>query len=249
MKKEKPEPKPKLAAVILLGSIAITLLISSSVGYFLILPTFIKNSNISQEIKTEKAKAAKIDQSLLVLRSHDKGKIADLSLFLNTFIPAEIDMLHFATLNEIVAKDAGAQITTIQLSQAKLKLSEKPAPTSSGTSTTAKPAKTTQIATPTITVTYKSNFESLLKLLDYWFLADQVVGVNDIIITGQSGGVVSYTITYEFPKATVVTKATVDDALNLTSKQIDNLQALHQKIKYVATPSANPLGNKNPFGK
>lgn len=231
MKKETPKPKSKLTLFIWLGGIIITVLVIFCVGYFLILPTLSKNSDINSKLELEKAKTAKIDQSLDLLKSLDKKKIASLSLFLDSFIPAEIDMLHFATLNEIVARDAGVQISTIQLTQSKLN----------------KTAKPTQKSSPMVTITYKSNFESLLTLLNYWFLADQIVGVNDVVITGQSGGIVNYTISYAFPKTKAVDQATIEDSLNLSNKQIDKLQALQEKVKYIATPSAHPLGSKNPF--
>lgn len=235
MKKDTSETKSYKSLLINIGLAIMTLIVSGAIGYFLILPAFSKLSKVNQEISVEKAQADKINQSVSNLKSQDKTTLATLSATLRGLIPTEIDMLHFASLNEVIAKSVGAEISNIQLS--------KSIPKSAKTADT----KAVQTIALSVISTYKSNFDSLLNLIRAWMQADQEVGIKTILISGDTSGIVTYTVTYDLPTSPISTIVTVDDQLSLSKKQIDELKAVKSKIIYTATPSAKPLGKDNPF--
>ncbi len=238
MKKDTSETKSFKPMLINIGLAIMTLIVSGAIGYFLILPTFSELSKINQEISAEKAQADKINQSVSNLKSQDKTTLATLSATLRGLIPTQIDMLHFASLNEVIAKSVGAEISNIQLS--------KSIPKSAKTADT---KATIQTIALSVISTYKSNFDSLLNLIRAWMQADQEVGIKTILISGDTSGIVTYTVTYDLPTSQNSTTVTVDDQLTLSKKQIDELKAVKSKIIYTATPSAKPLGRDNPFSQ
>lgn len=244
MKKEEEQVSNSLLPkLILVGAAIATIAIVVAVGFFLIYPTFTAVSSVNQSLDSERAKLAKIEQAINSLKTQNKTVLTNLTKFLDILVPNQVDMLHFATLNEIVAQKSGAQITNIQLSKGKTAISAK-----DSTKTSAANSKqTSQTAGTSATVTYNSNFDSLIKLIKFWFLADQIVGVNNIVISGQSSGVLNYTIIYDLPNSSKTTPAVVDDSTVLTKQQIEELKIIQNKVIYTATPSAKPLGKENPF--
>ncbi len=245
MKNDKEQTsKSLLPTLILVGSVFGTLLIVGAIGYLLIMPTFTNLNKVEQEIKLQTAKLDKIDQAVNTLKAQDKDLLDGLARFYNTLVPENIDMLHFATLNEIVARESGAQITAISLSKG---LTTTAQPQAGSTTGAAASSTAPQSAPTSVKVTYRSNFTSLLNMLKYWFLADQIVGVQGLTISGEADGIITYTVSYDLPKGAIVANSSIENPTVLTKKEIEEFQNLKKKIIYTATPSANPLGKDNPF--
>ena len=220
-----------------IGLVIFTIVVSLSIGYFLILPVFTQLTEINQSISIEKTNADKIGQSIANLKSQDKSTIAEIADTFQGLVPFQIDMLHFASLNETIAKSVGVEVVGIQISKAvPLKSSKVKAV-----------ATPSQVSALTIAGTYKSNFDSLLNLIRAWEKADQEVGIKTIQISGDASGIISYTVTYDLPTSKTSPIATIDDQLTLSKKQLDEMLSIKSKIIYTATPSAKPLGTSNPF--
>src|SRR3990172_12000098 len=226
MKKDTNGTKSFKPLLINIGLIVLTLLVSGLIGYFLILPTYSQLASINQNIAAEKSNASRIDQSITFLKNQDKSTIADIARTFQGLVPEQIDMLHFASLNETIARSVGVEVLSIQISKA---IPPK------GTQTKTAPAPS-QVSALTISGTYKSSFDSLLRLIQAWRLADQEVGVKSILISGVASGIISYTVTYDMPTSKPNPAATIDDQLSLSKKQLEELQAIKNKIIYTATP-------------
>lgn len=230
------------------------LLLSGLLLVFIAWPSFNSIGQVNTEIETESSKLSVISESIAALSKEDKERLENLVTFLAQLVPEKVDMLHFATLNELVSDAAGVTVSNIQISMgaAKTTTASPAAATtvteSAQTNTTAPtPAPATPASAVSVAVTYSSNFDSLLSLIKYWSLADQLVGIKEINISGVADGRLTYTINYELPVAPATAKATVEDKLNLTEAQKKQLEDLQIKIIYTATPSANAVGKSNPF--
>lgn len=237
-------PSAIFSGLVIFFSVAI----SGVLIYFIALPNFQSLSQLNTEINAEKVKAASIDKSIINLKSQDKEVLAALEKFLQTYVPGTVDNLHFATLNEAVSKAAGVTVTNIQISSGKGAKTDTAAPAStteaaSGT----KQSQTNQTAAVQIAVTYNSNFDSLLRLINYWKLADQLIGVKSLDISGVTDEFINYTIYYDLPTSPAVAKAVVEDNLVFTKEQAKKLQELKNNILYTATPSSQSVGKSDPF--
>ncbi len=227
--------------VIIVLSTFLTFFIGGAVGYFLIVPAFNKLSATAAEGNVQKQNLSEINRSITFLSNQDKSSLVVEKNFLDSLIPDQVNIIHFASLNEIVSAAAGVSVKTIQLSQGVSKT------TASGSTTTSTTGQTSQNASDNVTVTYSSGFDSLLTLIKYWRAADQLVGITKVNINADTTGVLNYTVTYELPTATQSTKATITDRVSLTAVQKDAIDKLKDTILYIATPSANPIGKDNPF--
>lgn len=238
MKKDESENKSIKPLLINIGLGFVTLLVCGSIGYFLILPSLTNLNKTSQEVSTEKARADRINLSVAGLRSQDKKTLATYSAMLKSLIPEQIDMLHFASLNESIAKSVGVSIESIQLSKA---VAKNAVPTAGSES------KGVQTAPVTILASYKSNFDSLQKLIKAWLQADQEVGIKTVQISGNASGVISYTVTYDLPTSSAVSAATIDDQYSISKDEIAEIRKIQDNIIFTAAPSEKPLGRSNPF--
>lgn len=204
---------------------------------FVILPSFDSWNKSKQELTTQNQRVDQIKASIANLTGLDKERITFLKAFVDTLVPDELDSFHFASLNEVVAKAANVTVTSVQISKG-----------AGGTTTAIGKGQTNQTAPTNVTVTYSSDFDSLLTLIKYWVVADRLVGPTTIMITGQAGNpALTYTLGYQLPIAPKVTAATVEDPSLLTPSQIAKLEQLRAKVVYTATPSTKPLGKDNPF--
>lgn len=237
MKKDSTETKSLKPLLINVGIAIFTLIVAGAIGYFLILPTLTQLTTINQSMENEKRQADKIGQSISNLKNQDKVTLATLSATFKSLVPPQIDMLHFASLNESIAKSVGVDISSITISKAV-------SPKSSKTAVAVTPTKTAAL---NIVSSYKSNFDSMLNLIRAWMFADQEVGIKTIVISGDALGIVSYTVTFDFPTSQPASAATIEDQLTLSKKDLEELKAVENKIVYTATPSAKPLGRDNPF--
>lgn len=240
-------------AIAVLGVIG-TLIVSGLLLLLVAWPSFGSLGKVATEIEAENTKLTVINQSIDVLSKEDKGRLEKLTKFLERLVPEKVNNLHFATLNELVAQAAGTTVNSIQIS--------KGSPPKAGTSTTVTtapgvktsgeaapsiPVQTSQVAAVSVAVTYSSGFDSLLNLIKFWALADQLVGIKDINVSGLDGSLLNYTINYELPTSPVVQKATIAENILLTEDQKRKIEDLKTRIIYTATPSANPVGKSNPF--
>jgi hypothetical protein len=239
---------PKIAYLI--GGIALVVLASVPIVLFMLMPTFTELGQVNQEIDTQKAKTAEIKQTISFLSTQNKTSLKGYSDFFDQLVPGQLDMLHFASLNEVVAAAAGATVEGISIS--------KGVTPSTGTGATPPPAPTEGSSAPTTTpivqaaptkviVTYISNYDTLLNLIDFWTMADQLVGVTLIKATAQANGVLNYTIEYTLPVAVGDSKATISDRVSFAAGEKEKLDDLRGKIIYFATPSSKPVGKDNPF--
>ncbi len=227
-------------------SIVLTLLVVTLLSVLVILPSFNSITSASGEIELAKSKAASIDQTVALLNQEDQETLKQLISFLELYVPEKIDDLHFATLNEAVAAAAGVTVSSIQISKGAVGASTPPpqAPVSGEGATTTPPV---QVAQPSVSVTYSSDFNSLLNLISFWSLADQLVGIKELNISGVAGQTIDYTIDYQLPTSGPAQVATIEDRLSLTKEQKDRLLKIKENITYTATPSANTVGKSNPF--
>lgn len=249
--KELKEKLKKLPSVLVIAvGLIFTLGISFALIYFLILPTFFEMSKSSEEIKTKEGKLIAIKQSITTITSVNRKDLQDYGSFFSNLMPAKLDMLHFASLNEKVAQAAGATVQGITIAKAPVAPTPTPAPapTTGSSNAVATPAPAVPTAPEVkINVTYSSNFDSMINLVKIWTMADQLVGITDIKVDSQSGGVLGYTVTYTLPTTIGETKATVDDILSFSAKDKEAIEKLESQVIYTATPSAKPVGKSNPF--
>lgn len=204
---------------------------------FVVFPSYSGWNQNQDQLKIEKQTAEKITNSVAILNSLDKNKIASIKAFLDTLIPEQFDSFHFASLNEVVSAAAGSTITSLTITKG-----------AGGAKTATGVGQTSQKVATVVNISYTSDFDTLLRLIKYWFVADRLVGPTQITITGKAGSsILSYTISYQLPLAPVTPVATVDDNLSLTPVQISKLEELRSSIIYTATPSAKPVGKDNPF--
>lgn len=228
-------------------AILATVLLVGVLGYFFVYPSIGKISKASSDLAAEKAKVAAIEGSISQLQSEDKVRLGKITKFLNVLIPEKLDMLHFASLNEVVADAAGVAVTNITISKSAPNAAA-PAPTTSKAPTTAAPTTqpSVQVAPTTVAVTYLSDFDALLRLIRYWSLADQLVGIKSITINSGTSQI-SYTVNYDLVTSPAATGATVEDHLTLSEEEKKKIEKLQDSVIYTATPSANPVGKENPF--
>ncbi len=231
---------PKIGFVI--GASLVAVLLSIPIVMFLILPGLDELNKLNLEIDIQKQKAEEIKKTIALLNSESKSKLSDYSRFFDQLIPGELDMLHFASLNEVVAAAIGAEINTISISKGVVP-NQTTAPPAGTTATTAP----VQTAPTKVTVTYRSSFDVMLDLINSWKEADQLVGVSLIKATSDSSGVLNYTIEYSLPVSAAVAKATIGEKIQFTEAEKDQIDDIKSKIIYFATPSAQPLGKNNPF--
>ena len=192
-------------------AILLTLLIGISLIMLVAWPNITSIGQLASSVKEENAKLTAINSSVDLLRKEDKQRLEGLVAFLDQLVPEKVNNLHFATLNEQVSQAAGVSVVNIQISAgakpaAKTTVTTAPGVSTSKGSTSKTPVQTSQVATMSIAVTYSSNFESLLTLLKYWNLADQLVAVKEVNISGVSDGVLNYTISYDLPNSSWVKK-------------------------------------------
>lgn len=233
-------------------SIVLTLLLSALLLALVAWPSFSSLGQVATEIEAEDTKLAGINASTAFLSKEDKKRLESLKAFLEQLVPEKVDLLHFATLNELVSQAAGVTVNNIQITKGSSAATKAPVTTApgiktSGAATPSTPVQTSQVAATNVSVTYTSGFDSLLALIQYWVLADQLVGIKDLNISGVAAGSLNYTVNYELPTSPAVQKATVEDKFSLTEEQKKNLEELKAKIIYTATPSANSVGRSNPF--
>src|SRR3989304_617772 len=221
-------------------SILVTLVISTCLVMFVAWPNITSFGKLADNIKDADTKLSSINSSVAMLGKEDKKRLESLVVFLNQLVPEKVDNLHFATLNEQVSQAAGVSVVNIQISAGKAPAVKTPVTTAPGVSTSKDtksktPVQTSQVAAMSVAVTYSSNFDSLLTLLKFWSLADQLVAVKDINISGASEGILNYTISYELPSSPISQKATLDDRLSLTETQKKQIEDLKAKVIYTAT--------------
>lgn len=226
-------------------SIVFTLLVVVLLSVFVIWPSFDSITTVSEELDLAEIRVDNINQTISLLKQEDQETIKQFVNFLDQYVPEKIDDLHFATLNEAVADAAGASVSSIQISKgASAAATSTPAETSGEGQASTPPV---QVAQPSVSVTYASDFDSLLKLISFWSLADQLIGIKELKITGVDGQTINYTIDYELPIAGALQTAVVDDRVFLSKEQKERLQEIKDKVIYTATPSANSVGKDNPF--
>lgn len=233
-------------------AIVLTLLISGLLLYLMAWPSFNNIGTNSTDIKVEEARLTAVTESISMLSKEDKSRLESLVSFMQQLVPETVDNLHFATLNELVAEAAGVTVNGIQISKGAAPSSSKAVTTAPGVETSGKaapatPVQTSQVAAVSIAVTYTSGFDSLLNLIKYWTLADQLVGIKEVNISGVAAGSLNYTVSYELPTSPKIQKATVEDKLGLTEAQKKKIEEIESRIIYTATPSANTVGKSNPF--
>jgi len=237
---------PKIGYII--GASVLAVLLSIPIIMFLMMPAFDEFNDVNLEINTQKQKAAEIKKTIALLNSENKNKLASYTGFFDQLIPGQLDMPHFASLNEVVAAAIGAEIKSITISKG---VAPKKAPVRAGTSgSTSTKATTTPVqkAPTTVSVTYSSSYDVLLILIDAWRKADELVGVSLVKANAQTDGVLNYTIDYFLPVSeTAVKKATIGEKIRFSRAEKDKIDELRSKIIYFATPSAQPLGKDNPF--
>ena len=224
---------------VLVTILAIVLVVGFSylLESFVILPSYGTWTSSQNKLNQEKQKVEQIKNNVDSLKSLDKNKIAQIRNFVDILIPDQFDSFHFASLNEVVSKAAGVTITAVSISQG-----------AGGSTTSAGKGQTNQTSPASATVTYASDFDSLLRLIRYWQVADRFVAASTITITGQAGAKqLTYTLSYQLPVSATTSPATVDEKVVLTATQTAALEKLRDSILYTATPSANPVGKDNPF--
>lgn len=229
----------------------LTLLISGGLAALVAWPSYTAIGTTAAELESEQARLTALTDSISTLSREDKNRLESLVKFLHQLVPETVDNLHFASLNELVAEAAGVTVNTIQISKGAAP-SVKPVTTAKGVETSGKasptvPVQTSQVAAVSIAVTYTSGLDSLLNLIKYWTLADQLVGIKDININAIDATRLNYTVSYELPTAPKIQKATVEEKLTLTEKQKKKIEELNSRIIFRATPSAQPVGKSNPF--
>jgi hypothetical protein len=240
--------------IMIAGSSVITLIVGGVLLAFVAWPSLGSVGEVTSQIDSEKAKLAAINNSIATLAKEDKDRLAALTAFLQQLVPEKVDNLHFATLNELVSQAAGATVNNITIakgtattSQPNTAVTTEPGVESSKTTPPTTAGPVTEVTSVTVAVTYSSNFDSLLNLIKFWALADQLVGIKDLNISGLSGEVLNYTINYDLPSSAKTPKATVEDQIQVTEEQKKNLEDLKARIIYTATPAADPVGKNNPF--
>lgn len=238
---------PKLAYIIM--AVSLVLISSVPIIFFLIMPGVEELGRVNQEIESQKIKLEEVKKSIAFLSSQNKENLEGYTEFFNQLIPGQLDMLHFASLNELVASSAGAVVEKIIISKgldpSTTTTTPPPPATPAATAPTTTPA--VQTAPTTITITYRSSYDSLLSMIDIWTKADQLVGVSLVKTVGQPDGVLNYTIDYTLPVFSADTKATISDRIQFSPADKEKLDDLRSKIIYFATPSAQPVGKNNPF--
>src|SRR3989344_1938025 len=206
---------PKIGYII--GASVLAVLLSIPIIMFLMMPAFDEFNDVNLEINTQKQKAAEIKKTIALLNSENKNKLASYAGFFDQLIPGQLDMPHFASLNEVVAAAIGAEIKSITISKG---VAPKKAPSRTGTSGSTSTKATTapvQKAPTTVSVTYSSSYDVLLILIDAWRKADELVGVSLVKANAQTDGVLNYTIDYFLPVSeTAVKKATIGEKIRFS---------------------------------
>lgn len=242
---------PKIGYIV--GATALVVIFSIPIILFMILPVFGDLNKVNLEIETQKQKVSEIKKTIAFLNSENKNKLTSYTKFFDQLIPGQLDMPHFASLNEVVSAAVGAEVKSITIVKGVPKKAQTQNPSAStGTAGSTPTASTTttlvQKAPTTVNVTYNSNYDTLLNLIDFWRKADQLVGVSLVKANAESNGVLNYTIEYFLPVSeSTTTKATIGEKIQFSQKEKDKIDELRSKIIYFATPSAQPLGKGNPF--
>jgi hypothetical protein len=221
----------------------ITLVVSLGLIYFFLLPVSSGLSNSSDQIKDKKDKLNFIKESTNVLASVSNEEITELGGLLENLVPSNLDMLRFASLNEKIASSANVSVRSITITKIPA-AQELPTGFEEGSV----PVEQNITPLPTkVSVTYSSNFASMVTLVKLWAKADQFVGINSVAISSQVSGPLTYTITYDLPTSRPEGVATIDNFENITVEEKEMIKKLGSSFVFTATPSSKPVGKNDPF--
>ncbi len=242
----------------------LTVAISALLVWLVVLPglsNWQKTQLANQELEV---KVAKISQNINLVKGVNTADREEFVRVMDIFFPSVADYLHFATLNEQIAKTRGVAVTSFTTGSttsgsaaAATSPSVGPAagstaPVAGNTPTSSTGATTTPIAansTIFVTVGYESSYENLENLLKDLTKLDRLVGVSAIVFTKvENSSLVSANVTFNLPLAQkAISEGTSDTIQLLTEADKKTLESIKTQIQYSATPASNPIGKADPF--
>lgn len=222
--------------------------------------TWQETRSANEDLETKITKVAQNISLVKGINTQDREKFGQI---MDVFYPEIADYLHFATLNEKLAKAKGVQVTSFTTggapstsATAATSPSVGPAAgstpvaggTPNGTSTTA-PIRSAVSSDLFVTIAYKSQYEKLEGLLADLVKLDRLVGVSAIVFTKlENTNEVTANVTFNLPLSQKSTAASTSENIKLlTETDRQTLEALGQRIEYSAAPANNPIGKTDPF--
>lgn len=243
--------------VIALGFI-VTAVIIGLLGVNFILPEFSALSINQQQTARLLAKDQKLAANIAQLKNLDKSDLTTYQKTLDSFFPENNDYLHFATLNEALAKQFGLTINSLTLAVAS-PVSATPtagANASGSVGGGSAIAPTTSLPSTTssgyyVLVSYKGVWSQILNLLTSLKSLDRAtVGSKALFSVPDTSGQIAVSVTYFLPlSASSTVSASSDSFVSLSEKDKTFLTTLQSEISYRAKPATDPVGKNNPFVK
>lgn len=256
MKKLK-EVFKKPVVLIVLGFI-VTILTVSLLGYSFILPQFNSLGENQKKTTDLESKLSVLNKNIVAIKSINQENLAKYRSVIDSLVPESEDYLHFANLNDQLSANLGLGVSGFTISIGKnpnSPSSTAPSTASTGAlpgSAVTKTQTTAQPSTPAslgynVVASYTGNFTAIETLLRNLKNLDRAVGVSKITFSSTESDL-SASITYFLPlTANDQVGVSSDSLVTLSSSDINVLTSLTGSTKFIAKPSAKPLGKNNPF--
>ncbi len=211
-------------------------------------------------------KLQNVTENLGLLQSVDRSTVDTYKELIEKLVPKESDQLRVVTLVDGLARSSGVSITSIKIGggSAATTTSGNPGGQSStapqttgdqGSASTTSQSGSAQAAPPpptkpssiNLNITFEGTFAATLKFLGSLENVKRAIGIKNINMSaGGDSNILTINSDLTLPLSQEA-QLTSQDKVELTQKDLDNLNELLNKLTIDAAPTTLPTGRSDPF--